>query len=59
MPAPLLARTIRQSVFDTPGELNPSTFFIAIVAALVITLVGSAVPARHISKLEPAEVLRG
>jgi putative ABC transport system permease protein len=54
-----LARAISTSVFGAPIALRPASLPLAIAAALLITLVGSVLPARRLAGFRPAEVLRG
>jgi len=54
-----LARAISVSVFGAPIALRPASLPLAIAAALVITLLGSVLPARRVAGFRPAEVLRG
>jgi putative ABC transport system permease protein len=55
----LLARVISMSIFGAPVDIRPAALPLSIAAALLITLVGSLLPARRIAGLRPAEVLRG
>jgi len=54
-----LARAISASVFGAPIALRPASLPLAIAAALLITFLGSVLPARRIAGFRPAEVLRG
>lgn len=54
-----LARVISTSVFGAPIAVRPAALPLAIAAALVITLLGSLLPARRVAGFRPAEVLRG
>jgi len=54
-----LARAISVSVFGVPIALRPASLPLAIAAALLITLLGSVLPARRVAGFRPAEVLRG
>lgn len=54
-----LSRVITLSVFGTPGSIKPLSIFIGVAAAMVIALVGCAIPARGISRVRPVEALRG
>jgi len=54
-----LARAISVSVFGAPIVLRPASLPLAIAAALLITLLGSVLPARRVAGFRPAEVLRG
>jgi putative ABC transport system permease protein len=55
----ILARVLGQTVFGVAPE--PSLLVLAVVLALAaaVTLLGSAVPLRRASRLEPAPILRG
>ena len=55
----LLARIISLSIFGAPVDIRPAALPLSIAAALLITLLGSLLPARRIADLRPAEVLRG
>jgi len=55
----VLARAISVSVFGAPIVLRPASLPLAIAAALLITLLGSVLPARRVAGFRPAEVLRG
>lgn len=54
-----LSQVITQSVFGTPGSVKWLSVVIGVVAAMVIALVGCAVPARGIARIHPVEALRG
>ena len=55
----VLARLISKSIFGAPVDIRPAALPLSIAAALLITLLGSLLPARRIADLRPAEVLRG
>lgn len=55
----VLARLISTSIFGAPVDIRPAALPLSIAAALLITLLGSLLPARRIAGLRPAEVLRG
>jgi putative ABC transport system permease protein len=55
----VLARVISASVFGAPIALRPAALPLAIAAALLITLLGSVLPARRVAGFRPAEVLHG
>ena len=54
-----LSQVITQSVFGTPGSVKWLSVVIGVVAAMVIALVGCAIPARGIARVRPVEALRG
>ena len=54
-----LARAIATSVFGAPVSIRPAAVSLALATAMLITLVGSLLPARRIARFRPAEVLRG
>jgi putative ABC transport system permease protein len=55
----ILARALSAGVFGAPVSIRPIVLPLAVALALVITLVGSLLPARRIAGFRPAEVLRG
>jgi putative ABC transport system permease protein len=54
-----LARVVSTSVFGAPVSIRPAALALALATAMLITLVGSLLPARRIAGFRPAEVLRG
>jgi putative ABC transport system permease protein len=54
-----LARVISTSVFGAPVDIRPAAVLLALATAMLITLLGSLLPARRIAGYRPAEVLRG
>ncbi|MGD8375015.1 MAG: ABC transporter permease [Acidobacteriota bacterium] len=54
-----LARLVGIAVFGAPVALSPFAFPLAVAGAVVITLLGSTLPARRITGFRPAEVLHG
>lgn len=54
-----MAHTISIAVFGSAVALSPLAFPLAVTAAIVITLVGCALPARRIVAFRPYEVLHG
>jgi len=55
----ILARLLGESIFGAAPEPTLLVFLVAIGLAAVVTLLGSAIPLRRASRIEPAPILRG
>ena len=55
----LLSRWLSFSLFGAASSVRPLSFPLAEAAALIITLLGSVIPARRLLRLRPSEMLRG
>jgi putative ABC transport system permease protein len=55
----VLARLLGEKIFGVAPEPTLLVFFVVIVLAAAVTLLGSAVPLRRASRYEPAPILRG
>jgi len=54
-----LARLLSTSIFGSAVAIRPVSIPLAVACALGITLLGSVLPVRRITRFRPAEVLRG
>ena len=55
----ILARLLGERIFGAAPEPTLLVFLVAIGLAAVVTLLGSAIPLRRASRIEPAPILRG
>jgi len=55
----ILARLLGEKIFGAAPEPTLLVFFVVIGLAALVTLLGSAIPLRHASRIEPAPILRG
>jgi putative ABC transport system permease protein len=55
----VLARLLGERIFGAAPEPTLLVFFVAIGLAALVTLLGSAIPLRRASRIEPAPILRG
>ena len=55
----VLARLMGEKIFGAAPEPTLLVFFVVIGLAAMVTLLGSAIPLRRASRLEPAPILRG
>ena len=55
----VLARLLGEKIFGQAPEPTLLVFFVVIGLAAVVTLLGSAIPLRRASRIEPAPILRG
>ncbi|HEV2195318.1 MAG TPA: ABC transporter permease [Candidatus Acidoferrum sp.] len=55
----ILARLLGEKIFGAAPEPTLLVFFVVIGLAAVVTLLGSAIPLRRASRIEPAPILRG
>jgi putative ABC transport system permease protein len=55
----VLARLLGQKIFGAAPEPTLLVFLVVIGLAAVVTLLGSAIPLRRASRIEPAPILRG
>ena len=55
----VLARLLGEKIFGAAPEPTFLVFFIVIGLAALVTLLGSAIPLRRASRIEPAPILRG
>jgi len=55
----VLARLLGERIFGAAPEPTPLVFFVVIGLAVIVTLLGSAIPMRRASRIEPAPILRG
>ncbi len=55
----VLARVVGEKIFGAAPEPTLLVFLVVIGLAAVVTLLGSAIPLRRASRIEPAPILRG
>jgi len=55
----VLARLLGERIFGATPEPTLLVFFVVIGLAALVTLLGSAIPLRRASRIEPAPILRG
>lgn len=55
----VLARALGEKIFGVAPEPTLLVFFVVIGLAALVTLLGSAIPLRRASRIEPAPILRG
>jgi putative ABC transport system permease protein len=55
----ILARLLGQKIFGAAPEPTLLVFLVVIGLAALVTLLGSAIPLRRASRLDPAPILRG
>ncbi len=55
----VLARLLGERIFGAAPEPTLLVFFVVIGLAALVTLLGSAIPLRRASRIEPAPILRG
>src|SRR5437762_2149583 len=55
----VLARLLGERIFGAAPEPSLLVFFVVIGLAAIVTLLGSAIPLRRASRIEPAPILRG
>ena len=55
----ILARLLGQRIFGAAPEPTVLVFLVVIGLAAIVTLLGSAIPLRRASRVEPAPILRG
>lgn len=55
----VLARLLGEKIFGAAPEPTLLVFFVVIGMAALVTLLGSAIPLRRASRIEPAPILRG
>jgi putative ABC transport system permease protein len=55
----VLARLLGQKIFGAAPEPTLLVFLVVIGLAAIVTLLGSAIPLRRASRIEPAPILRG
>jgi putative ABC transport system permease protein len=55
----VLARLLGQKIFGAAPEPTLLVFFVVISLAALVTLLGSAIPLRRASRLDPAPILKG
>jgi len=55
----VLARLLGEKIFGAAPEPTLLVFFVVIGLAALVTLLGSAIPLRRASRIEPAPILRG
>jgi putative ABC transport system permease protein len=55
----VLARLVGQKIFGAAPEPRVLVFLVVIGLAALVTLLGSAIPLRRASRIEPAPILRG
>jgi putative ABC transport system permease protein len=55
----VLARLLGQKIFGVAPEPTLLVFLVVIGLAAIVTLLGSAIPLRRASRIEPAPILRG
>jgi putative ABC transport system permease protein len=55
----VLARLVGEKVFGAAPEPSVIVFFVVIALATGVTILGSALPLRRASRIEPAPILRG
>ncbi len=55
----VLARLIGEKIFGAAPEPSVIVFFVVIALATGVTILGSALPLRRASRIEPAPILRG
>ena len=55
----VLARLLGERIFGAAPEPTLLVFFVVIGLAAIVTLLGSAIPLRRASRIEPAPILRG
>jgi putative ABC transport system permease protein len=55
----ILARVLGEKIFGAAPEPTLLVFFVVIALAAIVTLLGSAIPLRRASRIEPAPILRG
>jgi putative ABC transport system permease protein len=55
----ILARELGEKIFGAAPEPTLLVFFVVIGLAALVTLLGSAIPLRRASRIEPAPILRG
>lgn len=55
----VLAHLLGERIFGAAPEPTLLVFLVVIGLAAVVTLLGSAIPLRHASRIEPAPILRG
>lgn len=55
----ILARLLGEKIFGAAPEPTLLVFFVVIGLAALVTLLGSAIPLRRASRIEPAPILRG
>jgi putative ABC transport system permease protein len=55
----VLARLVGQKIFGVAPEPTVLVFLVVIGLAALVTLLGSAIPLRRASRIEPAPILRG
>src|SRR5690242_8664372 len=55
----ILARLLGEKIFGAAPEPTLLVFFVVIALAALVTLLGSAIPLRRASRIEPAPILRG
>jgi putative ABC transport system permease protein len=55
----VLARTLGEKIFGAAPEPTLLVFLVVIGLAAIVTLLGSAIPLRRASRIEPAPILRG
>jgi len=54
-----LARWLGEKIFGAAPEPTLLVFLVVLGLAAVVTLLGSAIPLRRASRIEPAPILRG
>ena len=55
----VLARLLGERIFGAAPEPSLLVFFVILLLAAMVTLLGSAIPLRRASRFEPAPILRG
>ena len=55
----ILARLLGERIFGAAPEPSILVFFVILLLAAVVTMLGSAIPLRRASRFEPAPILRG
>jgi putative ABC transport system permease protein len=55
----VLARLVGERIFGAAPEPTLLVFLVVIGIAATVTLLGSAIPLRRASRIEPAPILRG
>jgi putative ABC transport system permease protein len=55
----ILARLVGEKIFGAAPEPSVIVFFVVIALATGVTILGSALPLRRASRIEPAPILRG
>ena len=55
----ILARLLGERIFGAAPEPSVLVFFVILLLAAIVTMLGSAIPLRRASRFEPAPILRG